>query len=219
MKTLNILCFVFAASLFIPLMAYTQAISSVNTIPSAPSSTDTVKVLANVWLPSSGCWVESKSGSVAGNNVSIAATFNSGMLTTICNMTDTFNLGTLPSGTYHGWYKMYYVGLPLFVDSTDFTFTVGGTTDIQTNLQYNRAFSVCLKGNLAKVQVNYSLLQQEVPLSLKVYSEDGRLVQSLPLEKSNSTVLYYPAPSHSGLYLYSLSTSLNRNFSCKLFIP
>ena len=76
------------------------SISSLTISPVNPNNTDTVYIYAELLFTSSGCPLDMKSHSVLGNNIVASTQHCLGMLTTICNTTDTFKLNPLAVGTY-----------------------------------------------------------------------------------------------------------------------
>ena len=76
------------------------SISSLTISPVNPNNTDTVYIYAELFFTSSGCLLDMKSHSVLGNNIVASTQHCLGMLTTICNTTDTFKLTPLSVGTY-----------------------------------------------------------------------------------------------------------------------
>ena len=76
------------------------SISSFTISPVNPNDTDTVYIYAELWFCCSNCSLEMKSHSVLGNNIVASTQHCLGMLSTICNTTDTFKLNPLAVGTY-----------------------------------------------------------------------------------------------------------------------
>ena len=76
------------------------SIISLTISPTYPTNTDTVYVYAELAFTSSSCPLDIKSYSILGNNVVASTQHCLGMLTTICNTTDTFKLNPLALGTY-----------------------------------------------------------------------------------------------------------------------
>jgi hypothetical protein len=79
---------------------YSQWILGMTVQPANPTSSDTIRIYANVSFPSGGCDIKSQTLSVAGNHVYAGAIHCLGMATFICNTTDTFLIEPMPSGTY-----------------------------------------------------------------------------------------------------------------------
>lgn len=77
---------------------YSQTILGFTVDPATPSTTDFVKVYVDLEFGYSNCDVDSKGHSTAGTATDAYAHHCQGMLATICNITDTFDLGFLPAG-------------------------------------------------------------------------------------------------------------------------
>ena len=89
--------------LCVPMIGFGQILGSISSLtisPVNPNNTDTVYIFAELLFSSSGCALDIKSHSVLGNNIVASTQHCLGMLTAICNTTDTFKLNPLPVGTY-----------------------------------------------------------------------------------------------------------------------
>jgi len=89
--------------LCLPIIGFGQMLGSTSSLtisPVNPNNTDTVYIYAELLFTSSGCPLDMKSHSVLGNNIVASTQHCLGMLTTICNTTDTFKLNPLAVGTY-----------------------------------------------------------------------------------------------------------------------
>ncbi|MFM7078453.1 MAG: LamG domain-containing protein, partial [Bacteroidota bacterium] len=94
-KTLPILILALASS-----HVFGQFIQGVNITPQNPTSNDTIRVVATGFLPSSGCDNKNITISQQGSQININALHCMGLLTTICNVSDTVFLPPLSAGTY-----------------------------------------------------------------------------------------------------------------------
>jgi hypothetical protein len=89
--------------LCLPMIGLGQMLGSISSLtisPVNPNNTDTVYIYAELLFTSSDCPLDMKSHSVLGNNIVASTQHCLGMLTTICNTTDTFKLNPLAVGTY-----------------------------------------------------------------------------------------------------------------------
>ena len=68
--------------------------------PPSPSTADFVKVYVDIMFSYGGCDIDNQGHSTAGSNTSAYAHHCVGMLTVICNVVDTFDLGYLPAGSH-----------------------------------------------------------------------------------------------------------------------
>ena len=76
------------------------SISSFTISPVNPNNTDTVYIYSELLFCCSNCSLEMKSHSVVGNIIEASTQHCLGMLSAICNTTDTFKLNPLAVGTY-----------------------------------------------------------------------------------------------------------------------
>ena len=87
--------------LCVPLIGLGQgSIIALTVSPTYPTETDTVYIYASLSFASSSCPLDVKSHSILGNNIVASTQHCLGMLTTICNTTDTFKLNPLDVGAY-----------------------------------------------------------------------------------------------------------------------
>jgi hypothetical protein len=87
----------------LPMIGFGQMLGSISSLtisPANPNNTDTVYIYAELLFTSSGCPLDMKSHSVLGNNIVASTQHCLGMLTAICNTTDTFKLNPLAIGIY-----------------------------------------------------------------------------------------------------------------------
>ena len=89
--------------LCLPFIGFGQMLGSTSSLtisPVNPNNTDTVYIYAELVFTSSSCPLDMKSHSVLGNNIVASTQHCLGMLTAMCNTTDTFKLNPLAVGTY-----------------------------------------------------------------------------------------------------------------------
>jgi len=89
--------------LCLPMIGFGQMLGSTSSLtisPVNPNNTDTVYIYAELVFTSSSCPLDMKSHSVLGNNIVASTQHCLGMLTAMCNTTDTFKLNPLAVGTY-----------------------------------------------------------------------------------------------------------------------
>jgi hypothetical protein len=77
-----------------------QFLQGVSITPLNPTTNDTIRVIATGYLPSSGCDDKTITISQQSGQININALHCMGLLTTICNVSDTVLIPPLPSGTY-----------------------------------------------------------------------------------------------------------------------
>ena len=89
--------------LYLPIIGFGQTFGSISSFtisPVNPNNTDTVYIYSELLFCCSNCSLDMKSHSVLGNNIEASTQHCLGMLSTICNTTDTFKLNPLAVGTY-----------------------------------------------------------------------------------------------------------------------
>ena len=75
-------------------------IISFTIFPTYPTETDTVYIYADLMFSSSDCDCLTKIDYRSGNSITASTQHCLGMLSTICNTTDTFKFDPLPAGSY-----------------------------------------------------------------------------------------------------------------------
>jgi hypothetical protein len=95
-KVLLMLCILSNGHLF----AQFGQVTNVQIIPANPTDADQVKAVVQVMLGGSPCTLDISTNNIIGNTIELSNYYCEGMLTMICNRTDTINLGTLAAGTY-----------------------------------------------------------------------------------------------------------------------
>ena len=75
-------------------------INNINIQPLNPSSNDTIFVYADIQFPSSSCEYFNSFQSTSANTIEITTQHCIGMLTTLCNITDTIKINPLSTGSY-----------------------------------------------------------------------------------------------------------------------
>ncbi|MHC1707349.1 MAG: hypothetical protein AB9842_07480 [Bacteroidales bacterium] len=167
---------------FIPYYAYSQAINTLQIIPSNPSPEDSVWVIASVWLPSGECWLEQAGLSVINQDVNVYAGYDAGLLTVICTSVDTIALGRFNPGNYTCNYNLIY---PFYTSAIDDVmsvgFTVSGSTSVQ-NLSGTGLFMKLVHLSDNQYQLNYQLPNGERGMVFEIFDITGRLMyrQQLP---------------------------------------
>jgi hypothetical protein len=83
------------------LFTQAQFIDQISIYPPNPTSNDQVYFIAKCYFSSGTCNQKTQNISIAGNQIYASALHCIGMLTYICDETDSFYIGNLPQGTYH----------------------------------------------------------------------------------------------------------------------
>lgn len=165
--------------------AHAQFIQQLRVVPAQPVDNLPVLVVADLFFPNSGCPL----GNLVINQTSpdrfeASALHCLGLLTTICNTSDTFNLGIMPAGSYrfvlseeYGWFPSpcTSAGQPPAIDSIDFQVTVAsGTVDagvpyavLRPNPSADGLFTLTIK-NLLTVS------------HCRIINAEGKLLETFP---------------------------------------
>lgn len=81
--------------------AQISSITAMNIYPSNPTDQDSITIYIDLSFPNSSCPLDNKGIQVIGAVISTFSHHCQGILTAICNTTDTFNLAPLASGSYN----------------------------------------------------------------------------------------------------------------------
>ena len=87
----------------LPMIVFGQTFGSISSFtisPVNPNNTDTIYIYSELLFCCSNCSLDMESHSVVGNNIEASTQHCLGMLSEICNTTDTFKLNPLAVGTY-----------------------------------------------------------------------------------------------------------------------
>ena len=204
-----------ASLLLFPRWSDAQGIASLTLIPSSPTTEDTVKLITNIWFPSGDCWLETNSVSVNAGNIAVVGCFNSGMLTVICNSTDTFTLGRLDAGNYTVTFTgIYPCPLMTWSDIQTLNLSVSGTTGIpyqtqHTDLQIvpnpgSGTFNICLPPELLNTD-----------LVLKIFTLNGQQLTE-EVTRTNHPILSFSPDLKPGFYLVTAESQNGKKYRARL---
>jgi len=169
-------------------------ISSVLINPSNPTTDDTIYIYTNMQFTSSSCELDVSSVNVNGLVISTNSHHCLGMLTTICQTTDTFKLAPLSAGTYEIFSILTsgYGGPPctpgIIYDDTDTTtFTVvNSTTQIFNN---DKNYDIRFYPNPNNGMLNYSIINSEVFYDkIIIYSINGKIINSYSINSNKGHI-------------------------------
>ena len=122
------------------LFAQFGQITGIQIVPANPTNIDQIKVVVEVMLGSSPCTFDNYTNAMNGNTIELNNFYCGGLLQTICNRTDTINLGAFNPGIYNlNVFMSVGCGPYTFVDSSlsnGFTVSVfsGITTVVKENI-------------------------------------------------------------------------------------
>jgi hypothetical protein len=206
MKKIYVLLFALSISTF----SFSQGVIQGFTIdPAAPTTTDVVKVYVDVMFTTMGCAVDNQNHSTAGSSTTGFAHHCLGMLTAICNTTDTFNLGMLPAGM-HTFNMTLTSGIggppctPGFIadDNGSITFTVTTATGISDYMGLN---TITIYPN--PLQTNATIVvDPKIKIKtaeFKIVDLMGRIVKTIGSIQTNEFTFDREQLSN-GVYFYQL---------------
>lgn len=147
-------------------------IDSLKIIPANPTSVDTVKVIAYVWVASTPCFLDSLTVEVYDDTIKVLASYFGGSFQTFCKSIDTLSLGVFDPGDYelHYHYMNTSFTVPWDIDTILFTvqqasglhyiekrepeifvYPVPATTEITVKLPYpNDGYHIGLYSNIGQ---------------------------------------------------------------------
>ncbi len=160
--------------------AQLPAIISLTIIPANPTTHDSVKVISQTMFPSGGCQLSWSSLSISGGTIDVYAQHTLGMLTYICNSTDTLTLGKLESGNYKLRYHLSCMPYPPNSDLDSVYFTVQTYTGLETkNPQLQFTIYPNPAQNIVKIQLPDNTSDAEIVVVDMQGKEQSRLSSNL----------------------------------------
>lgn len=155
------------------LFAQWGTINAIKIIPTQPTSTDFVQLVAQTVFPSSGCDRTRDTVVINSWEIHVQAFHTLGPLTVICNASDTFSLGQLPAGQYTLIYDLFDDPTTQLLDSDTLYFSIQQVSTRQKILQYD---NIVVFPNPASSQIIIQPQNEEDKYSFELYSFDGRLI-------------------------------------------
>lgn len=205
-------------TLFLILFSLTsnaQTILNTTIDPSSPTDNDQIKLYAELAFPSAACNLENISIVKNGNAIFVSLFHCSGMLTVICNITDTVAIGQLTAGTYDLETQLFYGSQNLSgicanytqVEQTTTMFIVSTQTGIKENAKSTPVISIqSSKLIVANLTTQYDM---------NVYDVAGKLIAT---KKVSATDNEMSLNVSGGYYFYELMKDGKKEFAGKIFI-
>ena len=182
------LFFVFVFSTVITVAMRAQGtITSIEVIPAMPTIADSVYLVGHFQFTSGGCDKQFFTASLVGNHVVASAQHCTGMLTYICDVSDTLNLGILPFGTYT-------VDLTLSSGAAPIPCTPGIVPDDNDSTSFNVIAPTAVAENGIQFRFSPSdqvVIEQLIRISFPAF--DGHVRTDLPI-LIRSDQKYRPSP-------------------------
>jgi len=204
---------VLALTLTVSIYSQGGSISSIEVIPSSPTTSDSVYLVGHFQFTSGGCEKQYFLASVAGSNVTASAHHCTGMLAMICDISDTVNLGLLSAGPYS-------IDLTLSSGAAPIPCTAGIVADDNAS----SSFTVMAPTGIAEQAADFGIVPNPVVDVLSfsgyglndylgeqivIYSYSGQIVKSELLDAGLTTdVSQLP----SGMYFVKIGSSSVRKF-------
>jgi hypothetical protein len=198
----------FSLGMFVSAISQGQIIS-ITTNPTNPTTNDFVEVYVELMFTSGGCDVDNQGLNTLGLTTTASARHCVGMLTVICNVTDTFDLGYLQAGNHTFYFTLSSgSGGPgcspgIVPDDTDsFNFTVTQALGVEDPAQNNQAsFYPNPINEMATLKINRSVDIEN--MRLEILDATGRVVMVKENISSNE-IMIENKNLESGIYFYRL---------------
>lgn len=174
-----------------------QWINSITTIPIAPTTNDTILIIADCMFSSGSCDQHTQGYFINGTIIDAWALHCTGMLTVICSHTDTFKINPLPAGNYKFRFQLDQGQLPSpctpgFVPGPHDSLTFTVQQFMSVNDIAAQGITILVKHNAIKLSNinNYNL-------QFILFSADGRKVIDKNLANGESN---FDLPFARGIY-------------------
>jgi len=81
-------------------LLFAQSIQQLTVFPANPTTADSIRIIGDLQFTSGGCQMNDAYFTTSGSSVNVHVRHCPGMLTYICDVTDTVTIGLLPAGNY-----------------------------------------------------------------------------------------------------------------------
>jgi hypothetical protein len=177
----------------IPLSLPAQWIQSLTVIPSNPSSSDTITILAACNFPSAGCDQYTQTLSVSGTDIYASSLHCLGPMTVICPFTDTIIIHPLPAGnyTFHFQVDAGFGPVPCTPGiipgpSDSIGFIVSPLVSLNEHITQD---AIQVFPNPVKDEFQLKGLEKtDYPSRVEIFSQEGKLVRSFQIAKPEETI-------------------------------
>jgi len=183
-------------------------IQNIRTVPSSPVAGDTIYILIDVSFSSGGCDLVNSSYLWNGNALNIQAYHCLGPLTYICDVTDTFKIYPLDTGTYTvdaAEYEGDFMGGPTcstftVADSKSINFQVTSIPTLVNDLNKSGGIKIQLEKE-GKLIIEISD-QKYLNASFKLYDYSGKEISSSTLSENSNH--FSVSGISNGIYFYEV---------------
>jgi hypothetical protein len=177
-------------------------VDAITTDPATPTVLDMIDINLIGNLSNSSSSVQSTGFAVSGTEIDLLVDCTSGIgLPVLTPHTETINIGSLPAGTYH--INLSGTGLGDFVsDTTDYYFTVSGTTGLP---DYEQVEFTCQYHNLTNILFLSAAVNQRIEM-VQIFNMQGQLV--LASRGNNEQSMHVPVPDDlTGTFIVRVRTA------------
>ena len=186
---------------------YAQWITGLHIQPTNPTTADMIHLYADVSFSSGSCNDKSQQQYVSGNHIYGYAIHCNGMLSYICDHTDTFMVNPLPAGNYTFVFNVDAGGAPspctpgIVAGPTDsIHFTVTSVTSINTNSTSQPEIYLNTSTNIINVDLmNSNYAGKEIQL----FNILGKMIISRKIQGSKFNININPIPD--GVYIVKIN--------------
>ena len=187
-------------------------IDSLKIIPTNPTSVDTVKVVAYVWVASTPCSLKSSSVEVIDDTIKVMASYNSGPFMLFCYSIDTLIMGVFEPGNKELHY--YYMDTT-FTETWDID-TILFTVQQASGLQFidNRDPEILIYPVPATTEITIKLPYPNDGYHIGIYSNIGQRIKTTYTEKEAISVDLSDIPG--GLYYIVIHDGYFRRWTKKI---
>ncbi len=173
--------------------ANSQWINSLTILPANPTVNDTITVLADCSFFAGGCSEHTQTQTIIGNSIYASALHCVGVLTVICNYTDTFKIDPLPAGNYT-FYLQVDAGqgpspcTPGIVagQNDSISFTVFPFTGLQEQLAQD-LISIIPNPGTKEIKIS-GVNTGNYPLTVTIMSADGKIFQKATVQHPDELI-------------------------------
>lgn len=205
----------FSAILLLKLSSFGQGFQYVGVLPTIPTSTDTISVVAGYVFTSGPCGLVNQNFTMSGNDIYTYHFHCPGMLTVMCPGYDTLPIGVLAAGTYNVTANLFQgtydslgnCSMYSQIDAANFQFVVSLGTGVD-HITKAKPLVVLNKSNITISNLNAEFL-------FVLYDVSGKQILS---RKVSSAENNFSVSVEAGVYFYSLRTNSTQEFTGKLVI-
>jgi hypothetical protein len=168
-------------------------IISITTDPVNPTTADFVKVYVDLMFTSGSCNMDNQGHNTSGNTTNAYAHHCVGMLTVICNVTDTFDLGYLQAGTHQFDFTLSSGsgGAPCTPgiipdDTSSINFNVISGVGLEENISENKLIHLFPNPADEKIIIEFEKVLPGKPIEISITDISGKNIAAFSTEGETS---------------------------------